>query len=57
MAVAETVSVELPADTLRSIRDRAKMARFAAHEQASAACLSADERRTLFALLRKLNGL
>ena len=35
----------------------AKMAKFREHERASAACLSADERQTLFSLLRKLNGL
>lgn len=35
----------------------AKMPKFIEHERASAACLTKDERRTLFALLRKLNGL
>lgn len=35
----------------------AKMPKFLQHERASAAALTKDERHTLFALLRKLNGL
>ena len=49
------VELTLTGDGHRLVAD--KMPRFTEHERASAACLTRDERRTLFALLRKLNGL